>query len=184
MPKIKALIMFSLVIALSFSLIGCGLIASQSTETEEVIETGGQVPGWLLLSHRSVESPESEIDDELAAIDEDEEVEEVEEDEITVAEAAEGSSQSTQQTNSTGHQVTEKETEETESSLSLVERMKQPGPERIHYLQHKLPGESEAEFIKRAQEAQEEAEKDNNDGGWMNGRNDDDDDDDNGSWFN
>ncbi len=75
MPKTKALIMFSLVIALSFSLIGCDMVASLSPEPEAAPEENDEVPGWLLLAHRSDEGPEVDIDDELESI-EDEEAEE------------------------------------------------------------------------------------------------------------
>jgi len=72
MPKTKALIMFSLAIALSFSLIGCDLVASLSPEPEAAPEENDEVPGWLLLAHRSDEGPEVDIDDELESIEDEE----------------------------------------------------------------------------------------------------------------
>jgi len=76
MPKTKALIMFSLAIALSFSLIGCDLVASLSPEPEAAPEDNDEVPGWLLLAHRSDEGPEVDIDDELESIEDEETAEE------------------------------------------------------------------------------------------------------------
>jgi len=79
MPKVKALLIASMVIALSFSLIGCNLLPSGSPETETMAGLESDLPGWLLLSHRSesdddldnpkepVEEEEEDIEEEAAA---------------------------------------------------------------------------------------------------------------------
>ncbi len=87
MPKVKTLLVILLVITFSFSLLGCGLITSRTASTDEVVETGGQVPEWLLLSHRSIASEENDLD----AIDENDEADEavggVDEDDGVTAES-------------------------------------------------------------------------------------------------
>ncbi len=75
MPKFKTLIMFMLVIALSFSLIGCGLLASRSTDLEEVTGQNGDLPEWLLLAHRNSEASSGDRNGEIIKpkeLDEDE----------------------------------------------------------------------------------------------------------------
>lgn len=174
MPKVKTLLVILFVIAFSFSLLGCGLITSRTASTDEVVETGGQVPEWLLLSHRSIASEENDIDDELAAIDEeDEETDEAvggvdEDDGVTaesgqteqatseVAQAAEtGSSGSTQQASS-GSTSTSGKSEKQQFLESL-----QPGSrEYLVYLNNRKHGESKEEFVDRMfEEAKKAAEK-------------------------
>jgi len=62
MPKFKALIMFMIVAALSFSLIGCGQLATRNTDPEVLTGQGGELPEWLLLAHRSTDGPGGEND--------------------------------------------------------------------------------------------------------------------------
>ena len=71
MPKHKTLIVFAVVIAFSFSLIGCGLLTSRSTGPDDVAGFGDDLPEWLLLAHRSAEGPGTERDDDLLAVEDD-----------------------------------------------------------------------------------------------------------------
>ncbi len=71
MPKHKTLIVFAVVIAFSFSLIGCGLLTSRSTGPDDVACFGDDLPEWLLLAHRSAEGPGTERDDDLLAVEDD-----------------------------------------------------------------------------------------------------------------
>lgn len=85
MPRLKTLIMFLLVTTLSFALIGCSLIASRSTGPEEVAGSSGELPGWLLLAHRSAESPGNNDDEILNPKELDEDEDEENEDNDSVA---------------------------------------------------------------------------------------------------
>lgn len=72
MPKHKTLIVFAVVIAFSFSLIGCGLLTLRSTGPDEVAGIGGDLPEWLLLAHRGAEGPGSERGNDPLEIADDE----------------------------------------------------------------------------------------------------------------
>ncbi len=159
MHKVKSLIMFSLVLALSFALIGCGFIASTSTDSEQVAVESTEVPEWLLLSHRSAEGPESEMEDELESI----------EDEETVAEAAEESTQTAQaaEPQQTAPSSNEQAAPAPQAEKSSNDNTLKPGTrEYAVYLQHRKPGETPAEFLKRAKEEKKKAEE-NNSGHWF-----------------
>jgi len=66
MPKLKTLFILILILVLSSLLIGCGLFASDSSEPgNQSGVQNGDLPGWLLLAHRSVEGAGSDIDDPL-----------------------------------------------------------------------------------------------------------------------
>jgi len=173
MPKVKTLLVILLVITFSFSLLGCGLITSRTASTDEVVETGGQVPEWLLLSHRSIASEENDLD----AIDENDEADEAvggvdEDDGVTaesgqteqatseVAQAAEtGSSGNTQQASS-GSTSTSGKSEKQQFLESL-----QPGSRQyLVYLNNRKHGESKEEFVDRMfEEAEKAAEKEKED---------------------
>ncbi len=158
MHKVKSLIMFSLVLALSFALIGCGFIASTPTDSEQVTVESTEVPEWLLLSHRSAEGPESEIEDEPESM----------EDEETVAEPAEESTQTAQaaepqQTAPSSNQAAPAPQAEKSSDDNTLK----PGTrEYAVYLQHRKPGETPAEFLKRVKEEKKKAEEKNS-GDWF-----------------
>jgi len=52
MSKFKTFFILASILIFSFSLIGCGLLASRETEpAEEAV--GGELPEWLLLSYRT-----------------------------------------------------------------------------------------------------------------------------------
>lgn len=65
MNRIKTLLIVSLVIALSFSMIGCSLLPSGSSAD---VETGNleAVPQWLTLAHRAEAAEQPEIEEEEA----------------------------------------------------------------------------------------------------------------------
>lgn len=71
MPKHKSLIVFAVVIAFSFSLIGCGLLASRSDGPDDLAGQGDELPEWLLLAHRGTEGPGSERDDDILDAEDD-----------------------------------------------------------------------------------------------------------------
>ena len=178
MPKVKTLFVVLLVITFSFSLLGCGLITSRTASTDEVVETGGQIPEWLLLSHRNIASEESDVDDELAAIDEDEEEKDVsaesgqtEQATSEVAQAAEtGSSESTQQEQTSSDQ--QQESSGGSTFDDMVAKMVPGNPEYNYYLQHRKDrNETPEEFLRRALKAKEEAEKEESKGSMMDGWN-------------
>ncbi len=153
MHKVKSLIMFSLVLTLSFALIGCGFIASTSTDSEQVAVESTEVPEWLLLSHRSAEGPESEIEDEPESM----------EDEETVAEAAEESTQTAQaaEPQQTAPSSNEQAAPAPQAEENSDEKTLKPGTrEYTVYLRHRKPGETEEEFLERAKKEKEKAEKD------------------------
>jgi hypothetical protein len=56
MPKVKTLLITVLVIAFALSLTGCGMLLSRRAEPELAASLDGELPEWLLLSHRSEES--------------------------------------------------------------------------------------------------------------------------------
>ena len=74
MPKHKTLIVFAVVIAFSFSLIGCGMLTSRSTGPDDMTGFGGDLPEWLLLAHRSAEGPGTERDDDLLEVEDDDDL--------------------------------------------------------------------------------------------------------------
>ncbi len=74
MPKHKTLIVFAVVIAFSFSLIGCGMLTSRSTGPDDLAGIGGELPEWLLLAHRSAEGPGTERDDDLLEVADDDDL--------------------------------------------------------------------------------------------------------------
>ena len=162
MPKVKALLVVLLVIAFSFSLLGCGLITSRTASTDEVVEMGGQVPEWLLLSHRSMASEESDIDDDLAAIDEENEDEEadeavggVDEDDGVAAGSASGDSDQTEQTTSEVAQAAETgssgstQQQETASSGSADSSSSEPKPGSREYMAWFAANRAQGEYDKR-----------------------------------
>ncbi len=53
MPKVKTLLITVLVIAFALSLTGCGMLLSRRAEPELAASLDGELPEWLLLSHRS-----------------------------------------------------------------------------------------------------------------------------------
>lgn len=67
MKRIKTLVIFSLVIALSFSLLGCKLLPWGDSAAEETA-TVAELPQWLTLAHRAeaAEEPEMEEGEEAA----------------------------------------------------------------------------------------------------------------------
>ncbi len=69
MNRIKTLLIVSLVIALSFSMIGCSLLPSGSSAD---VETGSleAVPQWLTLAHRAEAAEQPEIEEEEEADEE------------------------------------------------------------------------------------------------------------------
>ena len=66
MPKIKTLLMLSMVMGLSLSLLGCGLLTSSNADPEITAGQEGVLPEWLLADHRSlsVDIPDEQNDDE------------------------------------------------------------------------------------------------------------------------
>jgi hypothetical protein len=63
MKIIKTLLIFSLVIALSFSLLGCKLLPWGDSAVEETT-TIAALPGWLTLAYRAEAAEEPEVDEE------------------------------------------------------------------------------------------------------------------------
>jgi hypothetical protein len=82
MKRIKTLLIFSLVIALSFSLFGCKLLPWGDSAVEET-STITSLPGWLTLAHRAEAAEEPEVDGE-----EEEAAAEVEETAVAPAQTA------------------------------------------------------------------------------------------------
>jgi hypothetical protein len=72
MPKVKTLLITVLVIAFALSLTGCGMLLSRRAEPELAASLDGELPGWLLLSHRSEETFAAEPNLKDPAEDEDE----------------------------------------------------------------------------------------------------------------
>ncbi|MFU8795555.1 MAG: hypothetical protein ACNA7Z_09295, partial [Dethiobacteria bacterium] len=72
MLKVKTLLIVSLVVALSLSLMGCSLLGLRSAQPEITAGLESDLPGWLLLSHRSaaedniVNPKEDPADEEVA----------------------------------------------------------------------------------------------------------------------
>lgn len=83
MPKVKTLVFASVVLALSLTLIGCGMLTSQTADQDLVAGLDGDLPGWLLLSHRSAVDPDAE-DDLLNPKDPEDESIDLESDEIAM----------------------------------------------------------------------------------------------------
>lgn len=75
MPKVKTLLITVLVMAFALSLSGCGMLLSRRAEPELAASLDGELPEWLLLSHRSEET--FEADDLLNPKDLDEEEDEI-----------------------------------------------------------------------------------------------------------
>jgi hypothetical protein len=71
MKKIKILLIFILVIALSFSLLGCKLLPWGDSAAEETA-TIAALPGWLTLAHRAEAAEETEVEEEEEATEEEE----------------------------------------------------------------------------------------------------------------
>jgi len=68
MKIIKTLLILSLVIGLSFSLLGCKLLPWGDSAVEETT-TIAALPGWLTLAHRAEAAEEPEVDEEEATED-------------------------------------------------------------------------------------------------------------------
>lgn len=128
MPKFKTLIMFMLVIALSFSLIGCGLLVSRSTDLEEVTGQNGDLPEWLLLAHRNSEASSGDRNGEIIKP---KELDEDEDDDIAVEPADQDSTQTQAASvpTSSGTTSTAPSSEEQKSSNG-----KEPKPGTKEYL--------------------------------------------------
>lgn len=184
MPSIKALSLALLVIALSFSLIGCGIITTFTSSTDEVVEVGGQVPEWLQLSHRNIASEDSNGEDDLDTIDEDEAVGGADEDDGVTADSANGDTGQTEQATSEVAQAAEsgssESTQQEPSGSSdsgssgdsefdnLVAKLVPGTPEYNHYLQHRKDRhETPEQFVRRALKAKEEADKEDSNGSFM-----------------
>ncbi len=174
MPKVKTLVFTLFVIALSFSLIGCGMLTSFTSSSEEVVEVGGQIPEWLLLSHRSIASEESDIDDELAAIDEDEEEkkedvtadsDQTEQATSEVAQAADSGSAGYTQEEPSGSN--DSGSPELSEKQQLLENMVPGKREHLLYLQNKKSGESKEDFVDRLFETAEKAAEKEETGDWF-----------------
>jgi septal ring-binding cell division protein DamX len=71
MKIIKTLLILSLVIGLSFSLLGCKLLPWGDSAVEETT-TIAALPGWLTLAHRAEAAEEPEVDEEEATEEEEE----------------------------------------------------------------------------------------------------------------
>ncbi len=71
MKRIKTLLIFSLAIALSFSMIGCNLLPWGDSAAEETA-TITSLPGWLTLAHRAEAAEETEVEEEDATEEEEE----------------------------------------------------------------------------------------------------------------
>jgi hypothetical protein len=81
MNRIKTLLIISIVIAFSVSMIGCGMLGSGSTTADVTSGAEGDLPEWLMLSHRAEAVEEPEVEEEEAP------EEEFEPEEEAVAEA-------------------------------------------------------------------------------------------------
>ena len=69
MKRIKTLVIISLVIGLSFSLLGCKLLPWGDSAAEETT-TVAELPQWLTLAHRAEAAEEPEVDEEEEATEE------------------------------------------------------------------------------------------------------------------
>lgn len=80
MIKLKALLLFALLAAFIFTLAGCGMLATESTEPEvEEAEVLKGLPEWLLLAHRDSNDLADEEEDLFLPKEEEEEAEAEEE---------------------------------------------------------------------------------------------------------
>jgi len=175
MPKVKTLFVILLVITFSFSLLGCGLVTSRTASTDEVVETGGQVPEWLLLSHRSIASEVNDIDEDeetgeaVNGVDEDEDVtadsSQTEQTTSEVAQAAES-----RQTEGTQHQTSQQqEPAPSGDPVSDIVAKIVPGTREYNqYLQDRNQGETPEQWVERKlKEQQDAAEQEGNAGHWF-----------------
>jgi hypothetical protein len=113
MQRIKTLLIVFLVIAFSFSLIGCKLLPwGSSADVETGTEDG--LPEWLMLAHRAEAAEEPEVDEE-----------EVDEDEPSVSESA-STQPSTTQPATTQPAATQPTTEQPAQS-SGTPKWQEPG---------------------------------------------------------
>ncbi|MBM4236649.1 MAG: hypothetical protein FJ152_09325 [Firmicutes bacterium] len=71
MKRIKTLLIFSMVIALSFSLFGCKLLPWGDSAAEETAVIA-ELPQWLTLAHRAEAAEEPEMEEEEVAEEEEE----------------------------------------------------------------------------------------------------------------
>jgi|GEM_PF-5969353 len=175
MPKVKTLFVILLVITFSFSLLGCGLVTSRTASTDEVVETGGQVPEWLLLSHRSIASEENDIDEDeetgeaVNGVDEDEDVtadsSQTEQTTSEVAQAAES-----RQTEGTQHQTSQQQEPAPSGDpvKDIVDRIVPGTREYNEYLQKRKQGETPEEWVRREiKEREGEDGQEGNAGHWF-----------------
>ena len=184
MPKVKTLFVILLVITFSFSLLGCGLVTSRTASTDEVVETGGQVPEWLLLSHRSIASEVNDIDDDRAVIDEEDE-EEVDE-AVSGLDDNDGATADSSQNGQASSEVAQAaESRQTEGTQHQTSQQQEPAPsgdpvkdivDRIvpgtreynEYLQKRKQGETPEEWVRREiKEREGAAEQEGNAGHWF-----------------
>jgi len=177
MPTIKTFLLVALVLLLSMLMVGCGMLLSRDTETEEpeMAEKEGELPEWLLLAHRQTDD---DTDDEELLKPKDPEEEEDEEEDLGEAiggaveeEATDEPAQTedTRDTADTGPVAPDEVTEEaaTGQQEDAREENDEPRPGTMDYIIQKRQetgktyGEIEAE--REAEEAEEEAEKDDED---------------------
>ncbi|HSW35014.1 MAG TPA: hypothetical protein VLH18_00230 [Candidatus Limnocylindrales bacterium] len=64
-PLIRPLLLLMLVILLSAFLIGCAGVFSRNAEPDVEVNPEGNLPGWLLLAHRTTEGPGSTAEEIL-----------------------------------------------------------------------------------------------------------------------
>jgi hypothetical protein len=65
MNRVKTLLLISITIAISFSLIGCGLVGSWNASADDNLVLKDHLPQWLTLAHRAQAAEEPVIETEI-----------------------------------------------------------------------------------------------------------------------
>ena len=61
MPKFKTFLLLAITLVLALAMIGCGMLTSRGVGPETaMVTTGGELPEWLTLAHRTMEGPGAE----------------------------------------------------------------------------------------------------------------------------
>jgi len=160
MHKVKTLLMTIFVLALSILMAGCGMLFSRDAEPEETetVSEEGEMPEWLLLSHRT--ASDADDDEEIAKPKDPEDEETDEEDSITETTTEEEAT--AEEPVQTEPATTEQGTADHEAvadgeaaAQEEVQDNDEPKPGTMDYIIQKR---KEEQALKEEQEAEREAE--------------------------
>lgn len=152
MTKYKKIIFISLILALSFLIIGCGILAKPAASPEEISGQAGDLPAWLSLAHYEATAGSDAEDDAL-------EIGIAEDDDFFVGPGTQAT-ESTQTPTSASGQPARTESADTGASSSDEKDSTPPQPGSMAYIiWQKEQREAATEAAKKAKDDEKEVTK-------------------------